>query len=239
MLKPLIAANWKMNPIPDGALENSSSFRSSESVDVVVFPTYLDLQPCIQAGLIVGAQYGRNEENGAFTGDISIIMLKNLGCAYILCGHSERRLYHNETNEQVAQQAESALNVGLHPIICIGETAQEREEGRTEEVLKSQLTPIFEILKGQNTFSIAYEPVWAIGTGLSATPEIAQKAHSFIRSLLPPNSSGNDIRILYGGSMKPENASELLCQSDINGGLIGGASLDQKKFLDIVNIAAK
>ncbi|MBI3336272.1 triose-phosphate isomerase [Candidatus Peregrinibacteria bacterium] len=233
----LIAANWKMNPPPQGALQSGSPYFSSGDPEVVVFPTFIDLQNCIRSGqLIVGAQCGRPEQNGAFTGDVSIKLLKEFGCSYVLCGHSERRENHGETDEYVAEQVAAALEVGLHPIVCIGETWDDRKKKKEKSKVKYQLS----VLPLESDVTIAYEPVWAISGGdpdkPAATAEDAQQMHSFIRSLLPKDRQG-PTRILYGGSMKPENARELLSQEDIDGGLIGGASLDPKKFGEIVKIA--
>jgi len=160
-------------------------------------------------------------------------MLKEIGCTHVLCGHSERRQGHGETNEDVSRQAQAALDLGLHPVICIGETAKQREAGEAESTVHTQLSA----LPLHSDITIAYEPIWAIGTGNTATPELAQTMHAFIRSLLP-DQSREKIRILYGGSMKPENAEELLLKEDIDGGLIGGASLKPDEFATIVSIAS-
>ena len=231
---PLIAANWKMNPIPEGALEHDSPYQSHASFDVFVFPTFLDLGACMEAKLLTGAQYGHFEKDGAHTGDISIAMLSKLGCRSVLCGHSERRQGHGETNEIVIEQVIAALEENMHPIICVGENEKERDAGKEKEIVAEQL----KLLPKEAEVTIAYEPIWAIGTGKTATPEQAQEMHAYIRSLMPEGTRDN-IRILYGGSMKPENAEELLCQPDIDGGLIGGASLKPEQFKEIVEIAAR
>lgn len=231
---PLIAANWKMNPVPNGALEHDSPYQSHSSVDVWVFPTSLDIQACIDSKIITGAQFGHWEKSGAHTGDVSMAMIATLGCRSVLCGHSERRNYHNESNEIIMEQVIAALEENLHPIICVGETGKERDSGKEKDVIRKQLTS----LPHESEITIAYEPVWAIGTGKTATSEQAQKMHSFIRSLLP-DDIGKKTRILYGGSMKPENAEDLLSQPDIDGGLIGGAALDPDQFKHIVEIASK
>jgi triosephosphate isomerase len=168
-------------------------------------------------------------------------MIADLGCTYIICGHSERRQGHVESNEFVAEQVVAALKHGLHPIVCVGETEEERRAGREKEVVKEQLDAILSQLSTANCqLSLAYEPVWAIGTGKTATPADAQAMHSFIRTLLTANRLPLAApRILYGGSMKPENAEELLKQPDIDGALIGGASLDPGKFKAIVDTASK
>jgi len=231
---PLIAANWKMNPIPEGALEHDSPYQTHSAVDVMVFATALHLKKCIEAKLITGGQCGHPEEKGAHTGDISMSMLAEEGCRSVLCGHSERRKDHKETNEYVIEQVIAALEQNLHPIICVGETEAERDAGKEKEVIAGQL----KLLPKEAEVTIAYEPVWAIGTGKTATPEQAQEMHAYIRSLMPEGTR-DSIRILYGGSMKPENAKELLSQPDIDGGLIGGASLKPEQFKEIVEIAAK
>jgi triosephosphate isomerase len=233
----LIAANWKMNPIPSGALDADSPYRAQSNVDVVVFPTFLDLAPCVHARLLTGAQCGRAEKNGAFTGDVSIAMIKAIGCRYVLCGHSDRRLLHGETDAMIAAQAVAALEEGLHPIVCIGETAEEHEKEHTKKVLERQI----KVLPLNSELTIAYEPVWAISGGdpskPAASPDDAQEVHAFIRSLLPSDRRAST-RILYGGSMKPENAEALLGKPDIDGGLVGGASNKPEAFQAIVAMAA-
>ena len=234
---PLIAANWKMNPAPEGAFEHDSPYQSHSAVDVWVFPTYLNLKDCIDASIISGAQHGRCEPCGAYTGDVSMQMIADLGCRSVLCGHSDRREFHSESNEDVAAQAISALEAGLHPIVCIGETGEERKAGKQEEVIMAQLAP----LPLESNIILAYEPVWAISRGdpntPAATTEDAQQMHAFIRSKLPEDVQ-DTMRILYGGSMKPENADDLLAQEDIDGGLVGGASLKPDAFRAIVDAAA-
>ncbi|PIQ75897.1 triose-phosphate isomerase [Candidatus Peregrinibacteria bacterium CG10_big_fil_rev_8_21_14_0_10_49_24] len=229
----LIAANWKMNSPPEGAFSKGSPYVPYEGIDVLVFPTFLYLKQSLDAGICTGGQYGHPDSHGAHTGDISIAMLKEIGCTHVLCGHSERRQGHGETNEDVSRQAQAALDLGLHPVICIGETAKQREAGEAESTVHTQLSA----LPLHSDITIAYEPIWAIGTGNTATPELAQTMHAFIRSLLP-DQSREKIRILYGGSMKPENAEELLLKEDIDGGLIGGASLKPDEFATIVSIAS-
>lgn len=234
MRKFLIAANWKMNSAPDGALDAHSPYRTHADVDVVVFPTFLDIQTCCDAKLITGAQYGHPEPNGAHTGDISLSMTKERGCLYALCGHSERRAGHNESNEDVAAQVIAALELGMHPIVCVGETEEQRNAGNAEDIVKAQLEPI----PTESDITIAYEPVWAIGTGNTATPEQAQHMHAYIRGILPEDRR-DMTRILYGGSMKPNNCEELLSQNDIDGGLIGGAALKPEDFMQIVDTAVQ
>lgn len=233
--KYLIAANWKMNPAPQGAYEGGSPYMPRDDVDVAVFPTILDACKCLEAGIRTGSQHGALHPDGygAHTGDVSMQMLKDSGCEFVLCGHSERRQYHGESDQDVANQVGVALEVGLRPVICMGETEQERELGQEKNIIQAQMS----ILPLNMDLTFAYEPVWAIGTGNTATPEQAQEMHAFIRSLLPDDKKGT-AQILYGGSMKPENAEELLQQPDIDGGLIGGASLKPDQFAAIVETAA-
>jgi triosephosphate isomerase (TIM) len=192
----------------------------------------------MEAKLIVGAQCGHAKDSGAFTGDIPMKTLKALGCSYVLCGHSERRQHHGETDAGVAAQVGAALGCGLIPILCIGETEEERASGTTHEVLKRQLSHVLRAhslqLTAQNVL-IAYEPVWAIGSGATPSREEIKSLHAFIRSQL--NDPGT--RILYGGSVKPENAEEILSMPDVDGSLIGGASLKPEVFRSIGDIAAR
>jgi triosephosphate isomerase len=237
--KKLIAANWKMSPAP----ADLQAFKSTKDVDAVVFPTFLDIPLCLDARLTVGAQYGHPEDSGAHTGDISMKMVKDLGCSYVLCGHSERRKDHGETNEFVAMQVISALKHGLHPILCVGETWEERKAGKSKDVVKTQLEAVLRLLTtNYSLLTIAYEPVWAISGGDASKPAAsaadAEDMHSFIRNLLATGYRPiANCQILYGGSMKPENAEELLKQPNIDGGLVGGASLDPEKFRKIVRLA--
>lgn len=235
MRKYLIAGNWKMNPAPLELRRDMphSPYHPRVDIDVVIFPTYLDLQSCIDAKILCGPQHGHTEAHGAHTGDISLSMCKDLGCLYALCGHSERRADHRETNEDVGAQTIAALELKLHPVVCVGETEEERDAGKEQDIVKAQLA----VLPLESDVTIAYEPVWAIGTGKTATPEQAQEMHAFIRSLLPGDRR-DATRILYGGSMKPDNAEELLSQPDIDGGLIGGASLKPEAFAQIVAVAS-
>lgn len=221
-MKKLIAANWKMNAAPAG-FESAQAFRSTDSADVVVFPSTLDIHAVVKAGIITGGQASRPEEKGAFTGDVSIHALKNAGCTYVLCGHSERRQHHHETDEDIARQADAAKALGLTPILCVGETLAEREAGKEEEVVGRQLSLVKDIPV------VAYEPVWAIGTGKTATTEQVAAMHAFIRSIV-----GADTKILYGGSVKPDNAKELLGQPNVDGALVGGAALVADSFASIV-----
>ena len=247
--KPFIAGNWKMHgsqvqvtDLMKGILAQSTV---GQSIDVVVLPTFVHLAKVIElakgSAVQVGAQNLYMGVQGAFTGEVSGPMLKELGCRYVLVGHSERRTLFKEDLSTVAAKFKAALAAELCPILCIGETHAEREQGQTERVLHDQITSVI-TEAGINSFNqaiIAYEPVWAIGTGLTATPELAQSAHAYIRQLIAQNNVdlAKTIRILYGGSMKADNAAALLAMPDIDGGLIGGAALDPKSFLAICDAA--
>src|SRR6186997_1489581 len=202
-----------------------------EGVDVAVCPPFTSLAVAVQilAGtdIAVAAQNVHWEPEGAFTGEISAPMLRELGVYGAIVGHSERRQYFGETDETTAKRARAALDAGLSVIACVGETAAEREAGETEDVLRRQLA----VLEAEDNLVIAYEPVWAIGTGKTATPEMAQEAHALIKSLL-------DVPVLYGGSVKPDNAAELLGQPGVDGALVGGASLDVESFTGICRAAS-
>lgn len=236
MRTPFVAANWKMHEPPVGAFVPESPYRSVEAIDIWVFPSFLDLHSARDHGLIVGAQCGRPDSQGAFTGDISMRMLADQRIQAVLCGHSERRLHHKEDDIMVAAQAIAALEAGLHPIVCIGETAQQRLEGKNKNIVRAQLEAIIPILTSSDLI-IAYEPVWAISGGNAdlpaATPSDAQEMHAYIRSLLPTERQ-EKIRIIYGGSAKPENALALCREPDVDGLLVGGASLDPASFGHIV-----
>ena len=230
--RPLIAANWKMYAeLPPGFDAKNSPYRSrSSAVDVVVFATAVDLARCIGEGIVTGAQCGHPKPSGSQTGYVSMARLSALGCRYVLCGHSERRTRYGETDAFVAEQAIAALELKMHPIVCIGETDEQRAQNEEKIVIERQMQGL------PRGVTIAYEPVWAIGTGKTATPQQAQDMHAFIRSRLPKEDR-NTTRIIYGGSMKAANAKNLLAQPDIDGGLIGGASLDPEEFGKIVEIA--
>ncbi|PIR53114.1 triose-phosphate isomerase [Candidatus Peregrinibacteria bacterium CG10_big_fil_rev_8_21_14_0_10_49_10] len=231
-----LAANWKMHSAPEGTFDPESPYKIQDSVDVVVFSTFLDLAACLQVGIEAGPQYGHAEASGPHTGDVSLKMCADLGCTYALCGHSDRRQKHGETDDMVAAQVKAALALRLHPVVCIGEKEEERDAGKQQEVVRRQMS----VLPLEQNITIAYEPIWAISRGdpnkPAASTQDAQEMHAFIRSLLP-DATRETMRLLYGGSMKPENAKELLSQPDIDGGLIGGASLKPDAFREIITIA--
>jgi triosephosphate isomerase len=205
---------------------------SLDGVDVVVAPPFTGLEACVAAGLRTYAQNVHWEPEGAYTGEIAPPMLTSLGVEGSIVGHSERRQYFGETDTMVARRAHAALAAGLSVIACVGETQEERENDDTEIVLRVQVDAIRDVCGAHERLVLAYEPVWAIGTGKTATPELAQEAHAFIKSLL-------DRPVLYGGSVKPDNAEELLAQPAIDGALVGGASLDIDSFTAICEAAAR
>jgi triosephosphate isomerase len=229
----LIAGNWKMYKGPGAAAEFCLGLREAEleDVDVVVAPPFVSLAVAVQllAGteIAVAAQNVHWEEEGAYTGEISPAMLLELGVYGAIVGHSERRQYFGESDENVGKRARGALAAGMFVIGCVGETEEERERGETESVLQRQVAAF----EADDNLVLAYEPVWAIGTGKTATPDIAQEAHAFIKSVL-------DVPVLYGGSVKPDNAAVLLSQPDIDGALVGGASLELESFLAICRAGA-
>ena len=232
----LIAGNWKMYKGSVETAEFCSELRRHEAdfegIEVAVCPPFTSLAVAVQilAGtdIAVAAQNVHWEDEGAFTGEVSAPMLRELGVYGAIVGHSERRQLFGETDEDVAKRARAALDAGLSVIACVGETEADREAGDTEDVLRRQVS----VLEAEDNLVVAYEPVWAIGTGKTATPEIAQEAHAFIKGLL-------DVPVLYGGSVKPDNAAELLGQPDVDGALVGGASLDVESFAAICLTATR
>ncbi len=238
--RPFIAGNWKMHKTASetGPFLRRLTPRLPGRVDVAVCVPFTSLAAAVDAArgsaLKVYAQNMHQAPQGAFTGEVSAAMLLDLGVDGVLLGHSERRQYFNETDRALGEKVGTALDAGLEVILAVGETAQERESGATNDVLARQVTLACDPVRGRS-ITIAYEPVWAIGTGRTATPQMAQDAHAFIRSLLP---NGPDIRIQYGGSMKPDNAAELLAQPEVDGGLIGGACLEVESFVAILEAAA-
>ncbi len=224
----LIAGNWKMFKTPAEATSFCSSFAPPRGVDVVVCPPFVSLAAAVESGLAVYAQSVHWEDEGAYTGEVSAPMLLELGVQGTLVGHSERRQLFGETDETVGKRAGHALEAGLGVIACVGELEKEREGGETEDVLRRQLA----VLQPHERLVVAYEPVWAIGTGKTATPEQAQEAHSFIKGLIAAP-------VLYGGSVKPENAAAILGLPDVDGALVGGASLEVNSFRAICEMAAR
>jgi triosephosphate isomerase (TIM) len=232
----LIAGNWKMYKTTSETGDFCRALRDAlgelDGVDVAVCPPYTGLAAAVQAladtEIAVAAQNVHWEADGAYTGEISAPMLAELGVYGAIVGHSERRQYFGETNDAVARRARAALEAGLSVIACVGELEEERERGETEEVLRRQLAR----LDAHDNLVVAYEPVWAIGTGKTATPDLAQEAHAFVKSLV-------DVPVLYGGSVKPENAAELLAQPDVDGALVGGASLEVDSFVAICRAAIR
>ena len=224
----LIAGNWKMYKGPGETREFCSAFASPDGVDAVLCPPFGSLGAAVASGHTIFAQNVHWADEGAFTGEVPTKILLELGVRGAIVGHSERRQYFGETDETAAMRAEQALGAGLRVIACVGELEAERERGETEQVLRRQVG----VLASHENLVVAYEPVWAIGTGKTATPEIAQEAHAWIKSLL-------DVPVLYGGSVKPENAEELLAQPDVDGALVGGASLEVESFTAICQAAAR
>lgn len=247
MRKPLIAANWKMYKTPAESIAFIDDFlplvAAQQKTEIVLCPSMTSLLPAIAATkgsqVHIGAQTMDWHDNGAYTGETSPLMLNALGVTHVLIGHSERRQYFNETDETVNHKLKAALAHKLVPIVCVGEHKAERESGRTNDILKQQLTVGLQGIDPAvaTPLAIAYEPVWAIGTGLTATPQIAEDAHQFIRAqiseILSPAIAAST-RILYGGSVKPDNAASLCCLANIDGALVGGASLDATSFAQIV-----
>lgn len=244
---PIIAGNWKMHMTEGEATEFVSQFKdkvSGTDIEIVLCPPYTILHKLVEltkdTKIAIGAQNMHWEEKGAFTGEISPLMLKDMGVDYCIIGHSERRQYFNETNDTVNKKLISALKHGIKPILCVGETLEERKAGDTEKLIKTQIVEAFNNIQGEEAVGIvvAYEPIWAIGTGETATPEQANDVIAYIRETLKEmysESISEEIRIQYGGSVKPNNVVELMNQVDIDGALVGGASLKADSFSEIVN----
>jgi triosephosphate isomerase (TIM) len=250
MRKLFIAGNWKMNHTVTETREFCRALKAkgllNHQVDILLCPPYIAIPEMVaqfeDTPLYVGAQNLYQEDNGAYTAEVSAPMLKDAGCSHVLVGHSERRQYFHENDAGVNAKARKALEYGLTPVVCIGETREEREKGVTNEIIKTQLEGALENMSKEmvGKLLIAYEPVWAIGTGLTATPEQAQEVHRYIReclSRLTDENTAASLRILYGGSAKPANAEALLSETDIDGLLIGGASLKVDDFYGIIDIA--
>lgn len=247
MRKTMIAGNWKMNKCTADAIELVNGLKrelyQATEIDIVVCPPFTAIdevaETIYESNIRLGAQNMHWEDAGAFTGEISPLMLKDLACEFVILGHSERRQYFHESSEIVNKKVRSALKAGLIPIVCVGETLKEREENKTFHIVEHQLTNSLKDLSAEEIkkIVIAYEPVWAIGTGKTATKEQAQEVHAFIRQLLEKQYTrvvSEEIIVLYGGSVKPENIKELLLETDIDGALVGGASLTVKDFAQIV-----
>jgi len=248
--KFLIAGNWKMNKTASEAVDLIEEIKSSvgdqSSVQVCVCPSFTSLAKASelveQSEVLLGAQDMNASPSGAYTGEVSAEMLRDLYVNFVILGHSERRQYFGETNQDINRKILAAVENNLKPIYCIGETLEERERGQTLDVVRKQVREGLENFPTQSidNLVLAYEPIWAIGTGKTATDEMAQEVHCDIRNVLTEmfgEAASSGIRILYGGSMKPENASGLLAQEDVDGGLIGGASLTARSFVGIVEAA--
>lgn len=248
MRKPVIAGNWKMYKKAGEAaafVQHATPLVSaSRNCEIVICPPYLSISEAVAAAAGTNIEVGGQDlfwlREGAYTGEVSAPMLQSAGCKWVIVGHSERRQYFHETDENVLKKTQAAIDAGLTPIVCVGERLDEREAGQTEAVLAAQfaggLAPL--VPKDFARVVIAYEPVWAIGTGKTATPEMAEAAHAFIRAEISRaigDEAADACRILYGGSVKPENIKGLMAQSNIDGALVGGASLDPLSFAAIVN----
>ncbi|HLB91171.1 MAG TPA: triose-phosphate isomerase [Terriglobales bacterium] len=247
MRKKLIAANWKMYKTPDQARDFFRDFlplvENHDRDEIVVCPTYLAIDASLQAAkgsnIAIGAQDLYWQKEGAFTGEISGTMLASVGATHVIIGHSERRQYFGETDDTVNLKLKAALEASLIPIVCVGEVLEEREAGLTDDVLRRQCLRAFNKVSAKKAHNliVAYEPVWAIGTGKTATPELAADAHASIRAEAADSFGqefADQLRILYGGSVKPENAHALMSEEEIDGALVGGASLDPASFAAIV-----
>jgi triosephosphate isomerase (TIM) len=248
MRKKILAANWKMNLTHTEAQSYFETFLSEigqvNDIEIVIIPPFTAIPALVSASekvpaVRIGAQNMHWEKSGAFTGEVSAAMLRALYVKYVIVGHSERRSLFGETDEIVNRKVRAALDAGLRPILCVGETLHERESGKVEEVLRRQTGKGLEsvVEKDLSEIVVAYEPCWAIGTGLSATPAEAEATHAFIRSVLAElfgGASADRVRIQYGGSVKPENAEDLMRQKNIDGALVGGASLDPRSFARII-----
>jgi len=245
--KKVIAANWKMYKTPDQARDFFREFlplvADHSRDEIVVCPAYIAVAAAVEAArgstVAIGGQNLHWEKEGAYTGEVSAGMLLATGCAHVIIGHSERRQYFGETDDTVNLKLKTALEAGLTPIVCVGEVLEEREAGLTEDVLRRQCLRAFHAISAKKVgkLVVAYEPVWAIGTGKTATPQLAAEAHLLIRSESSKafgQGFAEKLRILYGGSVKPENAKALMAEEEIDGALVGGASLDPKSFAAIV-----
>ncbi len=246
--RPLIAGNWKMFKTCSEAVETVSRLmelaRGADTVDIMVAPPFTSLHPVSEVAekgnIAVGAQNIFWEKDGAYTGEISADMLRSCGVTHVLIGHSERRQYFGETDETVNRRVGAAIAAELIPVLCVGETEEQREEGNTFSVLDKQIKKGLEGLSASELVNlvVAYEPVWAIGTGKTATPSMVQEVHGFLRDLIEKtfdSDLSSAVRILYGGSVKPDNIGELMALADVDGALVGGASLDPETFSRIIH----
>lgn len=251
MRKPIMAGNWKMNKTRDEALQFiyavSNSVPSIDKLDSIICAPAIILRDLVKRqgdNLKIGAQNVHEKESGAYTGEISALMLKSTGVEYAIIGHSERRQYYNETDESVNAKIFKSLEHQIKPIVCVGESLSERENGTTNEVLEKQIVGALKDVSAENLANvvIAYEPIWAIGTGKTASSEMADEACGYIRSLIEKlysKKEADEIRILYGGSVNLKNVDELMAMPNIDGGLVGGASLDSDSFIKLCLAAAK
>ncbi|HBG88865.1 MAG TPA: triose-phosphate isomerase [Stenotrophomonas sp.] len=248
MRRKIVAGNWKLHGSRQFAtdlLGQVAAGLPKAGVEVVILPPLPYLGELVEdfgeTGLVFGAQDVSSNEKGAYTGEVCAAMLHEVGARYGLVGHSERRQYHNESSELVARKFAAALHAGLVPVLCVGETLEQREAGQTEAVITGQLAPVLALVGGEGFANavVAYEPVWAIGTGKTASKEQAQQVHAFIRGEVARIDAriADSLPILYGGSVKPDNAGELFAQPDVDGGLVGGASLVAADFLAIAEAA--
>jgi triosephosphate isomerase len=246
--RPFIVANWKMNKTVNESVGFVEEFvpliSGVEGVDIALAPPFISLMPVSRAltgsSVALAAQNMHWEEEGAYTGEISSVMLRDAGCRYVIIGHSERRQYFGEGDGEVSRKVQAALREGIVPVLCVGETLGERDYGKTFDTVGGQLSGGLAdvMLNSGEEFILAYEPVWAIGTGKTASPEEAQEVHSFARSQLAGifgNDIAQSIRILYGGSVKPENVGVLMGMADIDGALVGGAGMEPESFAGIIN----
>ena len=251
MRKPIIAGNWKMFKTTGEARELVSQLKGAlsdvDSVEIVVSPPFTALAAVVGelkgSNISVAGQNMYWEDSGAYTGEVSPLMLKDIGCTHVIIGHSERRQFFNETDATVNKKVKAALKTGLTPIVCVGETLEERESGATMKIVERQIRDGLDGMSPQEMgkIVIAYEPVWAIGTGKTATPQQAEEVHHLIRSIIAQRAASvsQNIRILYGGSVKPDNVDELMAQPNIDGALVGGASLQADSFVRIVRFKKK
>jgi len=252
MRKPVIAGNWKMyktyDDTKDFCEDLKENLKDLQAVSVIVCPPFTSLSAARKvlsgSNIYIGAQNLYPQKEGAYTGEISPLMLKNAGCRYVIIGHSERRQYFQESNEFIKDKVKSAFAYSLIPILCVGETLKERAENKTKEIIESQVKAVINFLNAEEAkqLIVAYEPVWAIGTGKNSSPEDAEEVIAFIRNLIKQkfnNETSQRIRLLYGGSVKPEIIGEFIKKENIDGALVGGASLSVESFTKIINLTKK